>query len=512
VPGEAKTKVRKATEKDALWFDPLKTHSNAPDVAESTKAQGVATGGQQRIESFPAPVTGGVKPIGRGSITAQLKYTSKKDDSYDIKVDGIKKSDEAKATKAARDFVQQKIDVFGDVDKIQADADAHLAQAYPGAKTTITIRPKKVQDTGRSTFYYKIRGDAGILMDVQVVPVGEKQTVVGGSKTVGSSTDDESSKKSSTETGKVDIDKSTKEAEKTTAQSKEIVEAEYNKKVVQTIDDYVKKTTEMRQKLASDLTQKVVTDSNYRDKEHEESTKKSEKITDYTKGVKKGDKNDDNWAEKLKKGVKIAKKVTKIPYIDKVPGIGWLTRRVKGWWLDLAEEGLDLFAESGKVQYEDEKIHSKTTDTGKETDDKDVEIKRHDVQDTTRRLTEDFTQKTEEDWKRHMQDVTETQEKYKSTKTTDASTTTDKSKDEKYKEATSKESKEEAEKHKAAQNQSVTTTFQVAQTWTYSVPAVNARVVNGDAEVAAAAFGPDPDEASAPAGTPAPATGPTPTP
>jgi hypothetical protein len=512
VPGESKAKVRKATDQDALWFDPLKTHSNAPDVAESTTAQGVATGGQQQIESFPAPVTGGAKPIGRGSITAQLKYTSQKDASFDVQVAGVKKSVEAKATQTARKFIEGKIKTFGDVDEIQTQADAHLAEAYPGAKTTISVRPKKVQDTGRSTFYYKIRGDAGLLMDVKVVPVGEKQTVSGGSKTTGSSTEDESAKKGSSESGKVDIDKSTQEHEKTTSQSKTVIEAEYNKQVVKTLDDYVQKVSSVRQTVASDLSKKVVTDDKYRDKDHEEISKKNTKITDYTKNVKKGDKNDDNWAERIKKGVKIAKKVTSIPYIDKVPVIGWLTRRVKGWWLDLAEEGLDLFAESGKVEYEDTKVNTKTTDDGKVVDDRNREVTRHIVEDTKRKLVEDFTEKTEEDWKRHLKEVTETKEKYKSTETTDTSSATDKSKDEKYRESTSKEATEEAEKHKAAQNQSVTTTFQVAQTWTYSVPAVNAQVVNGNAEVAASAFGPDPDETSAPAGTPAPSAAPAPTP
>jgi hypothetical protein len=262
------------------------------------------------------------------------------------------------------------------------------------------------------------------------------------------------------------------------------------------LDDYVTKTTKIHDTVASDLSNKVVTDSTYRAKEHEEFSKKDEKIIDYTKKVEKGEKNKDNWAEKIKKGVKIAKKVTSIPFVDKIPGVGWLTRKVKGWQLDLIEAGADLFAETGKVQYEDTKVDDKTTQKGSGTSDKDVDIKRHDVQETTRRLTEEYKKETNEDWARHLTEVTKTSKDYKSLTTKESSSTTDKEHDEKYKEATQKDTTEAAEKHKAAQNQSVTTTFNVSQTWTFSVPVVNARVVGGDAEVSNSAFAPDPDEAT----------------
>lgn len=125
------------------------------------------------------------------------------------------------------------------------------------------------------------------------------------------------------------------------------------------------------------------------------------------------------------------------------------------------------------------------------------------MQTTTRRLAEEYTKETKEDWQRHLDEVVKTSKDYRSLTTKESSSTKNAQHDEKYTEATKKDATEAAESHKAAQNQSVTTTFQVAQTWTYSVPVINARVVSGDAEVSATAFGPDPSETPAPAPVPA---------
>ena len=504
VPGESKTKVRKAGEKDALWFDPLKTHSDAPSVADSTKAQGILTGGQQQIESFAAPVTNGAKRIGRGSISAQLKYTKKKDQSYDVVVSDVSAKDKRAAEKAAKAFVKEKMDVYGDVDDIARQAGESLASSYPGAKVAITVKPDTVVDTGRSSFYYKLRGSAGILLDVEAVPVAEKQTTIGGSKTTGTTTDDETSNKSSSESGKRDINKKVTDAERTKAKSKEMVEATYNEAVVKTLDDYVTKVTKVHDTVSSDLAQKVVTDADYSKKDHEATSSKRETVTNYTKNIEKGEKSKDNWAEKIKKAVKVAKKVTSIPFIDKIPGVGWLSRKVKQWQLDLIEEAADIFAETGKVQFEDEKIESKSTDDSSGKTDSTSNIKRHDVQETTRRLTEEYKKETNEDWKRHLDEVTTTSKEYKSLTTKESESATDKTHDEKFGETTQKDASEAADKHRTVQNQSVTANFSVQQTTTFSVPVVKATVVNGDAEVSASPFGPDPDETAAPAGTPAP--------
>ena len=506
VPGESNVGVRKAKDTDALWFDPLKTHSDAPDVAESTVAKGVLTSGQQQIDSFAAPVTsGGAKPVGRGSITAQLKYTSAKNDSYNVEVTGLTPAQDKKATPVAKEFVKSKIEVFGDVDEIAKQTEAHLAESFPGAKVAITPKRSErksdpLKDMGRSHFHYKLKGNAGILINVQVVPASQKQTTSSGSKTTGSSTEDTSSSSTSSEKGKVDIDKKVTDSEKSKSASKELVETTYNEAVVKTIDDYITATKSIHEETAQDLAKKVVTDTEYNAKETEKAGYSKKKVTDYTKNVEKGEKSKDNWAEKIKKGVKVVRKATSIPWLDKIKGIGWISRKIKGWQLDLIEAGADIFAETGKAQYEDTKVKSTETDEGSSTKDKDTNITRRDETKTTEQVKKDYQSDTKEEWERHMEEVTKISKEYRSKTTKESSSSTDKAHDESYKESTQKDKADAAEEHKKTQNQSVTTSFQVSQNWTFSVPVVRADPI-GDVEVAGTPYGKDPDE-DAPAKAP----------
>jgi len=504
-PARRRRRSGRRGEKDALWFDPLKTHSNAPSIADSTKAQGILTGGQQQIESFAAPVTNGAKRVGRGSISAQLKYTSKKEQSYDVTVSGVPGGKEkASAEKAAKAFVKEKIDIYGDVDDTARQAGESLEKSYPGAKVSITIKPKAVVDTGGTSFYYKIRGNAGILLDIQAIPVAENQKTIGGSKTTGSTTEGESSTKTSGESSSRDIDKKVTDAEKTKASSREAVEATYNESVVKSLDDYVSKSETVHKEVASELVNHVLSDSTYRDKDHWESKRKAKDVTDYTKGVEKGERLKENWPAKIKKVIGIAKKITELPI--KLPK--W-ARRVKGWWLDAAEWVAGQFAESGKVQYEDTTAKSDRNITDDTDVTRDRDVTRHDDTTSKRTLEESYLTTTKDDWQRHLDEVTKISKEYRSLTTKESQSTTDKEHDEKYREANQKEAHEAADKHREVRNQTVTANFSVQQTTTFSVPVVKATVVNGDAEVSASPFGPDPDETAAPAGaptsTPAPA-------
>jgi hypothetical protein len=331
-------------------------------------------------------------------------------------------------------------------------------------------------------------------MEVQVAPVGEKQTKYSGSKTTGGATEDETSKKDKTETEKVDVKDVVKDTEQKTEKSKESVEVQYNEAVVRTLEDYVTKATTVHNKFASELATKVVKDKTYNKDEVWKKHDSSSAIEDYTKNVESGKKDKENWAAKLKKGIDGVKKVTSIPYVDKIPGIGWITRRVKGWQLDLAGWVADQFAERGQVNYEDTKIHKETTTNGDSDVDSNVDIKAHDEEETKRKLSEDYQSKTKDEWERHLKDVTTISKQYKSLTEKESVGTADKTHTEDYSKTTKKEESETEQRHKDTGHKTTTTTFEVSNTWKYTKPVINARVVSGDAEVNNIPFSPEADE------------------
>jgi hypothetical protein len=494
VPGEAKDKVKRADGDDALWFDPLTMLSNHPITKRSKESAGIVAGGQKTVDTFAAPVTESGNPVGRGSISAELKYASERNKSFNVTVSGLSKKDTRKAEAIARAFIQKEIRTFGDVDEIATLAENELVQTYPGAKVSIATVKNKVMDAGQSTFFYKVHNDAGILMEVQVAPVGEKQTKYSGSKTTGGATEDETSKKDKTETEKVDVKDVVKDTEQKTEKSKESVEVQYNEAVVRTLEDYVTKATTVHNKFASELATKVVKDKTYNKDEVWKKHDSSSAIEDYTKNVESGKKDKENWAAKLKKGIDGVKKVTSIPYVDKIPGIGWITRRVKGWQLDLAGWVADQFAERGQVNYEDTKIHKETTTNGDSDVDSNVDIKAHDEEETKRKLSEDYQSKTKDEWERHLKDVTTISKQYKSLTEKESVGTADKTHTEDYSKTTKKEESETEQRHKDTGHKTTTTTFEVSNTWKYTKPVINARVVSGDAEVNNIPFSPEADE------------------
>jgi hypothetical protein len=339
-------------------------------------------------------------------------------------------------------------------------------------------------------------------MDLQVAPVGEKQTKYTGSTTSGKGTEDEETKKTKSSQESDAIKKGEKDTYKKSETSTETHDVDYIESVVKTLEDYVSKATTVHNELASDLSEKVIKHHEAKWGDKEETHRTAKNYTDYTKDskhtVESGERNKENWAAKLKKGVKIAKKVTSIPYVDKVPGLGWLTRRIKGWQLDLLEEGLGLFAEEGKVNFTDttldEKVKSKQ-DIKDDTERKrDVELKVDDKTEVKRKLTEDFKSKTQEDWERHMKDITETSKTYRSKIKKDSETNIDKEHAEDYKRDTKKDETETEKRHKELANQTTTATFEVATTWKFTKPVVKASVTAGDAEVNLAPFPPEADE------------------
>ncbi|MGR9086237.1 MAG: eCIS core domain-containing protein [Gammaproteobacteria bacterium] len=506
IPGEAKDRVKRAKDNEAVWLDPLTMLSNFPVEKRNTLSYGVvAGGGQKTVDTFKAPISESTQARGRGSVSASLKYAGDQNKSFDVTVTGIKKNVRG-AEAMARKVVEREIQSFGDIDEITAIAERELGavEKYQGAKVAISVRDSKVMDAGRTTFYYKVRSDCGIQMELQVAPIGEKQTKYRGSKTTGTSTEDESSTKTQRSQEKEDIAKKETDSYNKQETATETQDVDYHESVVKTLDDYVSKATTVHNELASDLSEKVIKHHEAKWGDKEESHRTAKNYTDYTKdskhSVESGERDKENWAAKLKKGVQIARKVTSIPYVDKVPGLGWLSRRIKGWQLDLAEAALGVFEEKGKVGFTDTKLDEQVESKQDIKDDtereRNVELKVDDKTEVKRKLIEDFKSKTQEDWERHLKDISETSKIYRSKIKKDSKTTVDRERAEDYRRDNQKEQTENERRHKNLENQTTTATFEVATTWKFTKPVVKASVTSGDAEVSYSPFPPEAEEVS----------------
>jgi len=514
VPGESKDKVRRAKENEAVWLDPLAIYSNFPQVKRTQKHYGVvAGGGQKTVDEFAAPISEGTSANGRGSITAQLKYAGDTNKSFKVTVDGVKKPDVAGAEKAARQVIEREIGTLGDVEDVVqlAETELHTNEKYKTAKVSVAVSESKTHQEGSTTFNYKVRSAAGIRMDLLAQPVGEKTVKSAGSKTVDTETIDEANARAKTATTADAIKREDKGKYQKIDTATETTDIEYYENVAKTLDDYVSKTTTVKNELLSDLAEKTVAHKHADWSDHEVTDNKTSNHQDYTKDskhtVESGDRDKENWAAKLRKGVSIVKDLTTIPFVDKIPGLGWFSRKVKGWQIDLVDKGLGLFEEKGKVKFTDTNLDDKVKTTGGSTDNtdrkRDVALTEDEKKDVTRKLTEEFKSNTKDDWERHMKDITETSKTYRSKVKKDAATTVDNSKTEDYKRDEKKQETDDETKHKARQNQTTTATFESTSTWKFSKPLVKATVVSGDAEVKSGSepFGPEPGEV-APGGTP----------
>ncbi|HSR97904.1 MAG TPA: DUF4157 domain-containing protein [Kofleriaceae bacterium] len=514
VPGEAKDKVRRAKENEAVWLSPLGIYSNFPQEKRSQKHYGVvAGGGQKTVDEFQAPISEGTSANGRGSITAQLKYASDTSKSFNVTVDGVKKTEVAGAEKQARKIVEREISTLGDVEDVAKIAEGELNQndKWKGAKVSISVKDAKTQQEGSTTFNYKVRTAAGIRMDLLAQPVGEKVVKSGGSKTVETGREDENNTKAKDSKDSEQIQREDKDKYKKTDTSTETQDVDYYEKVAQTLDDYVKKTTEVRSTLTSKLAEETVNHKHSTWGEDWVEDNETGNHQDYTKDskhtVETGERDKENWAAKLQKGVGIVKDLTTIPFVDKIPGLGWFSRKVKGWQLDLIDKGLGIFAEKGKVKFTDTNLDEKVGTKGGSTDHTEgkdhVELTEDQKKEYSRKLNEEFQSSVKDDWERHMKDITETSKTYRSKIKKDSQTDIDKTHTEDYKRDQKKGETENEQKHKERQNQTTVATFESTSTWKFSKPLVKATVVSGDAEVKAGSepFGPEPGEVAPGAAT-----------
>lgn len=513
VPGQAKETVRRAKEDEAVWLAPIAIYSNFPQEKRTLKHMGVvAGGGQKTIDEYDAPISEGAHANGRGSITAQLKYASDANKSFNVSVTGVARADVAGAEKLARTVIEREIGTLGDVEDVirTAEQELHSNEKYKDAKVTVAVKNDKTTQEGSTTFNYKIRSKAGIRLDLLAQPVGEKSIKSGGAKTLDSGTQDVTRKKvdDSRQTDAIkreDVDKYKK-----VDTSTETNDYDYYEKVAKSVDDYVTKVTESKDTVLSNLAQKTVNHehSDWQDKEVSHEVQGSQKIhTGESKhSQESGERDKENLAAKLRKGVKIAKDAIKIPYVDKIPVIGWLSRKVKGWQLDLLDAGLGLFEEKGKVKFVDTKLDEKSEDNSRSTTDatrqRDVTLTADKKEEIKRTLNEEFHRHSKDEWERHMKDLTEVRKSYRSKIKKDATTTVDKTGTSNYeREATNKSSQDETER-RAHANQTTVATFEATSVWKFSKPLVKATVVSGNAEVkdSSQPFGPEDDElASGPA-------------
>src|SRR5690606_3135499 len=90
----------------------------------------------------------------------------------------VKVPDRSQASRAraeALKFIQRAVQDFGDVDQLQARASAHLAEhGFPDA--TISIQRRHTKDLGETSFHYRMRGPAQVLMDIVAADAGQKET------------------------------------------------------------------------------------------------------------------------------------------------------------------------------------------------------------------------------------------------------------------------------------------------------------------------------------------------
>jgi hypothetical protein len=496
VPGAAKDVVKKATDGNALWFDPLTLHSNVPAAAKNSRTTGVSPGAETNIGSFQAPVTDGPDSHGIGSITAELKYASSLTKSFDVQVTGLSAAKKPQAEKAARTAIEASIQDTGDIRSIESDVQRGLQDQFPGAVVHISVRDEKTQDAGHTTVFYRAVSNPLIQLNVKVAPVGEKVVQSGGTTTTGDSTSSGNTTYNDKAKDEQKVTDSQKSSQNSKSGSKETVDIERNKQIVDTLEDKIKRVDEMRSKFIGELADHVVKDDKFdanRDEKSWVHDDGSYDVKTKTTGSKEeGDKTKDNWAATGQKIIGIGKDVVSIPGIDNIPGVGKVTRFLKGWELDLADKVLGLFAESGKVHYVDTKEEGSGNSTWKDNVDAgskgSLTVKGNSTADRKAKLEQTMTKQGESNWSEFKKSVRTEEEKYKSVTTKDASSNADQSYDQNYGNTKTKEASGGTTSAQQSKSKTVTTTFQTSTTWKYTTPVVTATVVSGNGEVSDQTF------------------------
>jgi hypothetical protein len=522
VPGASKNGPKRADAHSALWFDKLSLAPESPPADEQGTSDkvGVTTGHGQRIAKFMAPIntdgpyaaagTGRLHPgAGTGRLTGELKYAAEVSNSFRVTVTVKGKPIPNALKDAAKKWLMERMTHQGDVEVLQTQVAAHLAEqmATEGVgveDVVVNIQPIDSntvnKDAGNSHFFYKAYENPVIDLDVPLVVVADRAITSGGTTTKADGNDTESAQHHNTEHEHVDIKDKKTEDQSSASKATQTSDEEWHRKIKQTHDEIITNLEIQLKTLASKLAAKVQTDTNYRDKDGSAFDKVDVAFHDYTKGVKheteSGTKDKKNWGAWLADGLKGLGSILSLP----IPVGGKWARRLN--WLGLAvdagEHAANALAVRGTVKYtdtnEDTEVHAKDTDHKHETINRDRTVTRKDISQLESELNSVFTSaiqtlKTTHSTDEKTDDVTK---KTRAEQTTSGKS--NKTNQDQYS-YDRQHTNDERSMHEK-KNQSVTTQLEYSTTVkeTTTKPVLEAHVVHGHGEVSLSQF-PEPEAA-----------------
>jgi hypothetical protein len=506
IPGAAKETVKRAIDGNALWFAPLTLHSDVPLVSKNSTTIGVTPGAETVIGSFQTPITDGPDPHGLGSIAAELKYTDALTESFQVEVTGVPERQKKAAEARVRTEVVRLFTETGDVRAIESEIQGNLQAEFPGVAVRISLRnnqgkkDKTIQDAGRTTIHYRAIDTPLIQLNVKAAPVGEKVVQSSNTVTTGDTVD---SRHAAYEDHAKDDQRVTdmqRSSQSAKSSSKATVDIEHNKKIVDTLEDRIKRVDDMRTKFISEQADLVATDTKFEKNGVDTSWSRNDGSYDVktqsTGSKEEGDKTKNNWAATGQKIIGIGKDIIAIP-IDDLPGVGRVTRFLKGWELELADKALGLFAETGKVHYVDTKEEGKGTATWKNGTDAGskgtVTINAHSTDDRKAKLEQAMTRQGESSWTEFKKSVRLEEEKYRSVETKNTSSNADQRYDADHGDTRTKNASGGTASTQQTKAKTVTMTVQASTKLKTTVPVVTATVISGACEVSDQPFTERPD-------------------
>lgn len=496
VPGSGKNKVKSRGGDDGLWLD-LSVQSLAPDLDESSSSRGLVAGsGAQLIDTFSAPMTDGPQSHGAGKLTARLHHADRFTSSLDVVVNLPDNAKEARARKAAIEFVKIAATKSGDVDQLQARTATHLAElGFPGADVRIKRIEKATHDLGESSFYYRVRGPSQVLMDIQAADAGQSEpTKYEVSKDKADSSENESERHHEHSKDETTVSDSKRATERHHEHSEESTDVQYNKRVVETLVEIVGQVEHLRSDFVEHVTNDLTKHSKFNELKRSEKNWGERTIghsgSSKTGHKEAGEKDRRNIANDIKDVTETIKDVVSLPYLEDLKFI----RRLQPWWLLV--EGIDLvagkFKAKGKVNVEDSKEKS-TADHNESTHGHAKETHVHNGSRTDtekhrgniRRTVDQASQSLWSNFKRRVETTTET---YRSRSAKNSSGGADSAQHEAYESKNEKAAAGGSERKKEQQRSGTTVTISASTITKYTKPVVKPTVVAGDCEVSTEPF------------------------
>lgn len=497
VPGSGKNRVNLRGQDDGLWVD-LGVQSLVPDLDESSSSAGLVAGaGAQLIDTFSAPMTKGPSSHGTGKVTAHLHHATRLDSSLSITVKLQNQRAPATVTRKAVAFIKQAATKLGDVEQLEARATEYLASnGIYDAKVEITRNTKATHDVGETSFHYRMRGPAQILLDIQPADAGQSEpTKYEKTKGEGATSSREGERHheaSAEDTMVIDAKRASEEHRE---HSEETSEMQYNKRVVETLDDIVSEVEDMRKDFVKHVTNDLTTHNKFNelkkiDKDWDErSTRRSgSKATSHKKSRDEDNRNLANGVNDITSTIKDA---FTIPYLKDLKFV----RRLQPWWLLV--EGIDVisgrFKAKGTVHVED----SNENTSGHESENKNG--RSHERQDSRGNKTETVNEQNrvkevvEEGsrslWANFKHRVETTSESFRSRNTKRSGGGSEKSERTDHVSSNRKESAGASERAIDEKHSTSTVKISASDVTKFTKPTVRPTVVAGDCDVSTEPFG-----------------------